>query len=189
MVAFFVLAFCRWVIGIVFFWALIGKVQDIPSFVTTIERFKLFPNWFTRPIAFLCLIGEGAVIISMLIGDPMIVPGFFLATVMLIAFCFALGSVLLRRIQTPCNCFGKSNQMITRLEMLRDLQFILCGVAGTYISLINTATLVKGDWWIWGTAGGAAVVYVLIGVQMKEFLWVLRFRNNISTPQSSGQGN
>ena len=174
MIAVYSLAFCRWVVGIIFFWALVGKLQDIPAFADTIRRFKLLPGWLVRPAALICLGSEALVVLGMLVGGAFLLWGFSLATIMLTIFGVALASVLVRHIRTSCNCFGPSKKIVTSYEILRDALFILCALSGAYLSFAALSASTSAVWWVWVFAGAAAMVFVILVLQLKEILWVFR---------------
>ncbi len=170
----YAVAFCRWTIGIVFAWSLLAKLSNISSFTQTIRHFHLIPDGLIPLAAWSCLICEAFVFLMMLVGGQVLTWGFGIATLMLTVFCVALGSLLLRRIQTPCNCFGKSNRIVTKYEILRDVFFLLCALTGANISLVFQRQGYRLTWWDSSFAGGAAFVFVILVVQMKEILWVFQ---------------
>ena len=168
-------AICRWIVGLVFAWSCTAKLRDVTTFSDTIRRFKLLPDHLVRLMAWVILSGEAAIMATMLIGGQLLAWGFILAAALLLIFCFALLSVLLRRIQTPCNCFGASSKSpVSLFEIVRSLTFSLFAMSGyglLYKVQGNLGTLGILDW---SLAGIIAVVIVLVMVQINEIVWVFR---------------
>lgn len=167
------LAFLRWVIGLVFAWSCVSKLCNTSTFMETIGRFKLLPARFHRITALAFLVGEVAIVTAMLFGETLLLWGFLLAALMLLTFCIALVSVLMRRIQTPCNCFGSANKPVSPYDIARNVIFILCALGGASIVISapgSLMTLGMPGWWLTGTV---AAVFVIVCVQLKEVFWVL----------------
>src|SRR5690348_3348391 len=122
----YLLAFCRVVIGLVFAISSLGKARDLAQFQEAIAGFRLLSRRMSNLAAFLFLGGECTVVALMVIGGPFLFPGFALAILLLLLFCTALASVLIRRIQTACNCFGSTRKPVTRVDIWRNLGFLLC---------------------------------------------------------------
>lgn len=169
------IAFCRWAIGLVFVLSCTGKLNNVIAFANTISRFKLLPVYLIRFAAWLVLASEAIVIVTMLIGGRLLAWGFLLAILLLVVFCFALLSVLLRRIQTPCNCFGaSSNTPVSSLEIFRSLIFSCYAIGGYGLLLMAKEKLETLGILDWCLTGIIASVFVLILVRLKEFVRVFR---------------
>lgn len=169
------IAFCRWAIGLVFVLSCTGKLNNVTAFANTISRFKLLPVYLIRFAAWLVLASEAIVIVTMLIGGRLLAWGFLLAILLLVVFCFALLSVLLRRIQTPCNCFGaSSNTPVSSLEIVRSLIFSCYAIGGYGLLLMAKEKLETLGILDWCLTGIIASVFVLILVRLKEFVRVFR---------------
>ena len=175
--------FCRLVIGLVFALSFIGKVRDIPTFEQTIRRFKLLPGWLSRATALVFLGGEAAVVVAMLPHPRLlsqfwerkvITGGFLLAALMLLAFCAALASVLIRKIYTSCNCFGASEKPVSPYDMVRNVGFIVCALGGCGMQAGGPGSLAALGVLEWGLAGIAAAVFVALWVPVGEIVALLR---------------
>jgi len=169
----YLLTFFRFVIGFVFAISLIGKVRDIPAFTQAITNFRFFPQSFSKPLAYLFLLGELSTVIAMAIGEKLILWGFLLAALMFLSFTIALSSVILRKIKTPCNCFGPDQREVNFGHILRSLGFMVCGVGGVIIStlsgnFLNPLNLV--DIFLMGVF---AFVFSLIWMQVGDILQLL----------------
>src|SRR5260370_37238522 len=98
----YILAFCRVAIGMVFAISSFSKARDIAQFQQAIVGFHLLSQRLSNLAALLFLGGEIAVVLLLLIGGPLLLPGFALALLLLLMFCAALASVLIRKLHTPC---------------------------------------------------------------------------------------
>jgi hypothetical protein len=170
-------AFCRLVIGLTFAFSFAGKVRDIPSYVHTIRRFNLLPDWLNRAAALAFLCGEAVVVVAML-PHPILLSkvwdrkvsmgGFILAALMLLVFCAALASVLIRKIQTSCNCFGASEKAVSSYDIVRNIGFITCALGGCGMQVGGLSVLTALSFLEWVLTGIVAVVFVAIWVQVGE---------------------
>lgn len=168
-------AICRWIVGLVFAWSCTAKLRDVTTFTDTIRRFKLLPDHLVRLAAWLILSGEATVIVTMLTGDRLLAWGFLFAAALLLIFCLALISVLSRRIQTPCNCFGASSKTpVSSIEIVRCLIFFLCAMSGYGLSHVAQGNLETLGILDWSLSGIIAMVFVLTMVRLKEIVWVFR---------------
>lgn len=126
----YLLAFSRLTIGLVFAWSSIGKILKFAAFEQAIVNFKILPGSLVRGFAFLVLTGEIAVVLTMLLGGTFLTIGFSLAILLLLGFSIALLSVLARKIQTSCHCFGPSERPVSPYDVLRNVGFIGLAVVG-----------------------------------------------------------
>lgn len=171
----FGVGFCRWVIGLVFAWSFLAKLPDVSAFVRTIRQFNLLPAWLDQPAAVIILIGEGVVVTTMMVGGFIAKWGFLFAGALLLIFLVALVSVVVRRIQTPCNCFGISSQTsVSLFEIARSIIFILFAIGGYRLEVVTKTNFSSTGILGLGLSGIMAAVLVLIVVQSKEFVRVLR---------------
>ena len=171
----YVLAFCRVATGLVFAWSFVGKVQDISSFIQTINRFKILPKKFHQPAAVAFLASELVVLGTMILGGKLLLWGFLLAGLLLISFSIALVSVLIRKIQIPCNCFGSSQKPISSFDVFRNITLILLSLSAYGLLIANGESLMAMlGWSDWGLIGVAAFVFVMVLVQLREISQILR---------------
>jgi hypothetical protein len=170
----YILAFCRVAIGLVFAISSFGKARDIARFQQAIGGFQLLSQRLSNLAALLLLGGEIAVVLFLLIGGPLLLPGFALALLLLLIFCAALASVLIRKLHTPCNCFGSSNKPVTLVDIWRNLGFLLCTGGGceALIWTRGTQGSLEGITWLFIALG--AGVFVMIWVQLGEIVQLFR---------------
>jgi hypothetical protein len=170
----YILAFCRITTGLVFAWSFVGKAQDISSFIQTIDHFKLQPKALHHPVAVAFLGGELVVVVTMILGGKLLLWGFLLAGLLLILFSSALISVLLRKIQTPCNCFGTSSRAISYHDVVRNAGFVACvtgGCVGLSVSNTMPITLTLPEV---GLTGFVAMAFVVIWTHLAEIVELFR---------------
>ena len=170
----YMLTFCRVVVGLVFAISSISKARDIAQFKQAVSKFDLLPKRLSGLAALLFLCGEFAVVLLMLIGGPLLLPGFFLAICLLLLFSLVLTSVVIRRIHTSCNCFGASAKPVSSLDVGRNAGFILCALGGCLTLLWAQDTRISLSLPEWLMTGVAAVVFVLIWLQLGEIVQLFR---------------
>lgn len=164
----YILVFCRVVIGLVFLVSSFSKVLNLAQFRQAISSFNLLPKSISGITALLVLCGEFTVTGLMAIGGFLLLPGFLLALILLLIFSGALISVLVRRFQTTCNCFGPSKKPVRIADVWRNLGFILCTIAGcaTYIWAQGTPESLGTVEWF--STGVCASVFVLLCTQLSS---------------------
>lgn len=122
--------FFRFIILFVFTLSSIGKVRDIQAFEQSIVNFALLPRKLVQTSALFLLASEICVAVLLLLGGKWLGVGFALAIAQLTIFSVALASVLARKIQTPCNCFGSNEKLVSRFDLWRNGGFIACALVG-----------------------------------------------------------
>src|SRR5579859_188906 len=113
----YLLTFCRVAVGLVFAVSSASKLFTLSQFQQTIAHFGLLPNRLHGIAALLFLSGEIGVVALVALGGQWLFSGFVLALVLFLVFCGALASVVVRKIQTPCNCFGASAKPVTPMDI------------------------------------------------------------------------
>jgi hypothetical protein len=174
MIGLYLLAFCRIAIGLTFVISSGSKALSFGDFQQTLHRFRLLPATLILPVALLFLGGEILVVLFMIFGGWLLLPGFALAIVLLILFSSALLSVVIRGISTPCNCFGPSQRSVSRIDIWRNLGFLVCALGG-YAGAVWSQKAIESLGNIeWVFAGLGAAVFVLIWTQLGELARLLR---------------
>lgn len=156
----YVLAFCRVAVGLVFLFSGVGKLRDLPQFQQTITSFRLLPARMSYPISLSFVGAEVAVVLLVALGGGFLLPGFLLALILLLIFGGALISVLVRQIQTSCNCFGSNEKPVTQADIWRDAAFVLCALGGSVLTLGRTG-LEQLEVLTWLLIGAMAIIFVL----------------------------
>lgn len=174
MIVLYIQAFCRIVIGLVFAISSFGKLRDIPKFQQAILGFRLLPRRLSGPVALLFLSGELTVVVFVTFGGPLLLFGFLLAALLLLMFSGALASVLVRRLQTSCNCFGTNEKNVSSTDIWRNLGFLICatGGCGVFIWTRNEQLSLGGIEWLLASLG--ALIFVLIWIQLGEIVQLFR---------------
>lgn len=135
--AVYVLTFSRFVTGFVFAWSVTSKLRDFSVFEGAVMNFNILPGTLVKPSAVFFVSGELGVVALMLLGNRYLPVGFWLAAFLLLAFSAVLLSVLIRKLQTPCNCFGASIKPVSRYDVIRNMGLIACSLLG-WFSLPNS---------------------------------------------------
>lgn len=170
----YLLAFCRVVIGLVFLMSSVGKARDLPGFQQTIRNFALLPGQFSGAAAWLFLFGEIAVMLLVVLGGPLLLPGFVLALGLLLLFCLALILVLARHIRTSCSCFGASEQPVSLADVWRNVGFILCALGGCLALLWTRGSTLALSLPEWLLPGLGAALFVVLWSQLGEIAHLFR---------------
>ena len=170
----YILAFCRVAVGLVFAISSLSKARDIGRFQQAVYGFHLLSRSFSQLAAFLFLCGEIAVALFMLIGRSLLLYGFALAILLLLLFCAALASVLVRKMRTTCNCFGSSNKPVTHVDIWRNMGFLLCAGGGceALIWTHGAQGSLAGIAWLVITL--FAGVFVMVWIQLGEIVQIFR---------------
>ena len=142
--------FCRVVIGLVFTISFLGKAFHLSSFQRSILAFNILPARFSRPAALLFLSGEGAVVILVGVGGSLLGLAFVLAILLLLVFSCALLSVLIRKLQTSCNCFGPTEKQVSSADIWRNIGFLLCASSGFCTVVVIRNNQASPDVAAWG---------------------------------------
>lgn len=168
MVTLYILAFCRVVTGLVFAFSSLSKARDLSRFRQAILNFALLPERLSGLAALLFLAGEFIVVLFVAIGGPFLLAGFLLAALLLLVFCAALASVLVRKLPISCNCFGASQKPVTIMNIGRNLGFLLCTVGGCALLGWTQGRRESLGGIEWLLIGLGATVFVLIWIQLEE---------------------
>ncbi len=169
MLAPYLLALCRIVIGLIFMISFTGKVRNLPAFENAISHFRLLPAWAEKPVALLSLVGEFVVIILLVSGNRFLSVGFGLGALLLTIFSVALISVLKRSIQTSCNCFGLTERPVSRSDIARNVGFASCALCGL-ILVVPGADRRSLSVVEWALAGFPAAVFVAVWLHIGEII-------------------
>lgn len=170
----YLLVFCRTVIGVVFTSSFFTNCQDIPQFMQTVARFDLLPKPLSKLAAIFFLSSEFAIVLLIILGGRFLTIAFASAALLLSLFAIALVSVLVRRIQTPCNCFGSSKRPVSVYDVWRNVG--LTSLAGLGLWLLEAsdaaeAHLAFGELVL---VGLVAVAFVLLWINLGEVISLLR---------------
>jgi hypothetical protein len=144
----------------------IGKISDFAAFSEAITNFKFFPGRFSPILSGIFLSGEVVTVALILAGGKLLIFGFTLAILMLITFSLALAFVLIRKIQTPCNCFGPSTKLVSSYDLLRNAGFIACSSIGLGVS--NQSHNLNFAYWM--LAAALASIFVLVCLNLRDLL-------------------
>lgn len=159
---------CRLILIVVFLFSAYSKLRDFSTFRTTIVRFNIVPEPSSHFVALSVLTAEILTIVLLSSDRSLLMWGFLLGGGLLTVFSIALYSTLVRKIKTSCNCFGSSEQVISKHDLWRNLGFIVCALLGltlasTTKALENSLNLVE-----WLFVSFITVSYVVLCMNLRE---------------------
>src|SRR5690606_19881427 len=102
----YIINISRFAFGFIFLYSFVSKLRDVAGFESTIKNFQMLPSGLHRPITFGFMVCEAIIVIAALIGGNWLFLCYCFGIGLLVLFIYALRSVLQRKIQTSCNCFG-----------------------------------------------------------------------------------
>ncbi|WP_228389376.1 MauE/DoxX family redox-associated membrane protein [Cumulibacter manganitolerans] len=118
----------RLVMGVVFGYAGISKILDIPVAKVSVESYRIFPREIADTIGVVLPVVEIALGLLLLLGVGTRIVSIMLS-LLLIAFIAGIASLWVRGISTQCGCFGGSLIPTGRpdypLEIARDSGMLL----------------------------------------------------------------
>lgn len=128
------LLFCRMVVGFVFALSAMGKLTNSVGFQEAIADFQLLPKRWNIPLSWAFLAGEIGVMVMLMAGQSLLIPGFVLAIALLTIFSIGLALVLQRKLRVACNCFGRTNRPISRYDVVRNILILCLCLGGIWLS-------------------------------------------------------
>lgn len=177
MQSFYLLMFCKLVVGSSFAISLLFKLINFSRHVDTVRGFQLLPKAFEWTAAVLIL-GLESLIILLLFQSQL--AAFSLASVLFIVFSIALASTLFRGMKVSCNCFGNSQHAISQIDLFRNFGFLLCAGSGCWLTITTEANLPISPW-LMGITSLIALAFVAIWTQIGE---IYRFTQSSFHPNS-----
>jgi hypothetical protein len=125
-----VLAFCRWAIGLAFGVSALGKATAMASFRAALADFGVLPQRLNSAVAITTLGAEVLVVGLVAAGRWLAVAGLCLALALLAVFSATLTAALRRKAEVSCNCFGSGARQVSRYDLARNAVLGACCVAG-----------------------------------------------------------
>jgi len=131
-------AAARTLIGGIFVLSALGKLRRPGDTVRGISRLRVLPAQLSIAVLAAVVCGELSVAAAMLLGGPLLRPGFLLAVILLVAFTVVIMSVLRRHLVTSCSCFGATDRPITYFDVVRNCVLLIAAIG-------SAAALSQGD--------------------------------------------
>lgn len=113
---------CRLLLGLLFVWAALGKLADLPAFAEQVAAYRLLPPRLV-PLVAVTLPGMELVAALALLSGWARGGGLVLISGMLVVFILAVGQALLRGIDLECGCFG-GDTTASGWTLLRNLALL-----------------------------------------------------------------
>jgi uncharacterized membrane protein YphA (DoxX/SURF4 family) len=139
----------RLVLGVVFLWAGISKVGNLPGFVQATAAYQIGPYWMAQ------IIGTGLPFAEIGLG-LMLIAGLFtrvgglLSGLLMVAFIIGIASVWIRGISIDCGCFGDGGPITPEeaakaypWELARDVGMLALSV---WLVVIKQPFLAIDNW-------------------------------------------
>jgi hypothetical protein len=164
------MAFCRIALGSMFGYSFLCKAFNVPAFEQAIIRFRLIPTPLCRLAALVFLCSELAMAVLMLLGGTTLGLGFLLAALLLLVFSATLVSVLARKIQTTCNCFGPKERPVSIFTVGRNIVFIVCAGVGWSIFTASSEQPANLGLAEWALIGAAAIAFVMFWTEFDSIV-------------------
>ena len=169
MLMLYIINISRFALCFIFLYSLVSKLRDIAGFENTIKNFQLLPGSLHRPTAIGFMLGEMVVFVAAVLGGNWLFLCYGLAISLLVLFIYALHSVLQRKIQTSCNCFGMSEQKVSSYDIWRNTAIILIAGLGLISLVLNTQPS-HMDILKWLLSSIVAFVLSLLLLNLRELL-------------------
>jgi hypothetical protein len=144
------------------------------DFKHTIQRFQVLPNWLVGPFSWLFVGCELIVVTLIVLGGTSLGLGFAIAVFLLSIFSVALISVLARKIQTSCNCFGSKEKVISPADLGRNVVFIVCALGGWQLYSNAYGNLINPNPMELSLIGLTGLAFVMIVINLNEIAQVFK---------------
>lgn len=123
---------CRALLGVVFVVSAVSKVAGrnaFPAFTRSLQRMRVVPAGLARVCGVAVVAGEFVIAAALAVPSHFVAGlGFVLAFALIASFTAAIVSVLARKIDTTCRCFGRTDTPLGPQHLGRNV--FLLGVAG-----------------------------------------------------------
>jgi hypothetical protein len=173
-------------LGHIFSWSALGKIKGFSQFASAIRGFRILPDSWASITASIFLAAEIASVLLFAVGGPALLAAFIFTGALLIVYCAALLSVLVRGLRAACNCFGLSKETAGKRDILRNLLLILCAAGGILLVLFAPGS--RSPMGVWETilAGLWAVAFTLAVINLGAFPLRSGSRNHINDRNPRG---
>lgn len=137
---FWVALILHWIVGGIFIYAGVAKIQNPQAFADSIASFRLLPSEFVNLLALFLPPFEITAGLLLVIGWQKRLAAFAIL-VLGIVFAFALSQALIRGLEVDCGCFGSGQPSVwkTWASLGRDLLL----VAAAWIIYVRTVAIPK----------------------------------------------
>lgn len=122
--------FLRIVVGFTFLFSAIAKLGGIEEYIDAVRKFELVPSKLVVASAFIFLLSELLAFVLLIFFSSLSWAGFAICIILLSIFSIALFSSLSKGVEFSCNCFGQSDQPISRRHIYRNLFLLTMCIIG-----------------------------------------------------------
>ncbi len=119
-------------LGLVILRSFLGKIGDVPGFLSGVVNYRLLPASLARAYGIAIIPTEGLVAVCLLSGWQR-TPAIAILAALFLSFAVAVGKARRHHLDIPCHCFGGddtervSRRTIARLGLLLMLSLLLLG--------------------------------------------------------------
>ncbi|TDE58166.1 hypothetical protein E1295_06025 [Nonomuraea mesophila] len=169
----YALLFFRLSLALVFVLAVVAKLRDLPAFTKATADLSGLPARAARPAATAVVLAEATAAVSIAAGGAALTWGLALAAGLLLLFSAQLTLALLRGRSVSCNCFGRSTQPISALDLLRNAGLIACACAALVLQLLTShQSVVRTD--ALALVAVMALLFVTVWLRLPDVSLILR---------------
>jgi hypothetical protein len=161
---------CRLYIAVLFLFSAAGKFLAFQEFERTITEGVNIPPWAGRHVALAVIAAEAFAALLALADGTWAKLGIYLALILLLAFTGFVTAMLAQGRSIRCNCFGKADDRISALDLLRNgflmtaCVYYLCnGPSARSISMVAYPMLLA-----------MATIAFLVSANLKGIVGILR---------------
>jgi uncharacterized membrane protein YphA (DoxX/SURF4 family) len=120
----------RLLLGVLFIWAALAKIADLPGFAGQVHNFRILPlaleNLFAMILPWVELVAGVALVLNLAPrAGVQLLAGF------LVIFLIAIVSAIIRNLDIECGCFGTKDAGTTGwITLARDVAFLALAALG-----------------------------------------------------------
>jgi hypothetical protein len=106
------------------------KVLDFSRYQRSVRDFEILSARWSRLAGLCFLAAEISVVVLVIVGGAFLLPGFVLAILLLVIFAAALETVVRRRLEVDCGCFGGQSEIVSQYDVARNALLALVAASG-----------------------------------------------------------
>lgn len=136
----------RWVLGLIFIWASVGKISDPGGFAEVVKNYRILPPVLVNPFALILPWVEMICGVTLIIGY-LAKGSAVILDILMIVFIISIGINIIRGVDISCGCF--SNSLVATKSMIsyliRDITYLMMGIWVFYFQLKQEKLLRLND--------------------------------------------
>ena len=171
----FLILFCRWNIGFLFLYSSLAKILSTESFQQTVKNLKILPKLLIKPFSFAIIFVEFLLAIIVISSKSYFRYAFLFSSFLLILFTIMFLFVLSQKKLITCNCFGKTQKLISWFDIIRNLVFICISVLGYILSYhlkVYQSSVISFSYETF-LCGFISIILILVATNLEDFAKLL----------------